>query len=405
MTPFDKSAGDVLKTMNAWEGQFRAGAKAAEGLLSADQVRANVLNDMKSAVRQLDAFRKGGRDRRCVDLSFDQFAKLKFGFSSGKSLMEALGVDYSSTTLESLSTMPEFDEGYRWLIPEVIRTAVRLGLRRNPVYPDLIAGEESVNQRQITLPHVNLSAATPENVGENETIPVGTVSFGERSVKIKKIGTGLRVSDEVQKYVSLNILALYLQDVGVKMGMGMDTLAIDALVNGDDSDDAFAAPVIGVETTSTIAYRDLLRAWLRLGRIGRTPTGMISNEGAALDVLLLDEFRRWSPNMSNAQTDISLKTPVPQSQDYYIHGAMPSGTKLGLIDKASAMIKLNATGLLVESERIAQRQITGTYVTQTTGFARLFRDAFLIIDASLAFSSNGFPAFMDVDAEENVVIE
>jgi hypothetical protein len=43
----------------------------------------------------------------------------------------------------------------------------------------------------------------------------------------------------------------------------------------------------------------------------------------------------------------------------------------------------------------------GTYITQTTGFASMFRDARVILDKSLAFSGNGFPNWMNVSAFEN----
>jgi hypothetical protein len=37
----------------------------------------------------------------------------------------------------------------------------------------------------------------------------------------------------------------------------------------------------------------------------------------------------------------------------------------------------------------------------TTGFANIFDDARLIIDKSITFAGNGFPAAFDVDGEEN----
>ena len=84
---------------------------------------------------------------------------------------------------------------------------------------------------------------------------------------------------------------------------------------------------------------------------------------------------------------------------------MPTGNKLGFIDKTAGLIKLNAEALTVESDRIVERKLNATYVTVTTGFAKLFRDAFIVLDGTLAFSANGFPDWMDVNAAENVVIK
>ena len=100
---------------------------------------------------------------------------------------------------------------------------------------------------------------------------------------------------------------------------------------------------------------------------------------------------------------LNLKSPVPQNLDYLLHGSMPNGNRVGMIDNTSALIKLNAEALKVESERIAERQLTGTYVTIVTGFAKLFRDSFIIIDGTQTFTD--FPSYMDVSAAESVLIK
>jgi len=402
---FDERAALVKKTMLANKGELPTKAQLSKNskLLTPDAIKLNILLDMKEAVTQAHSLRQATKNARPIEYSLDDMAKMKFGFSSAQGMYDALGIDPSFQTIGSLSSMSDYNENYRWLIPEVVREAVSLGLRRNPVYPSLIAAEEAVDQMKVTLPHINMSDATPERVGETETIPVGSVSFGEKDVKLHKIGTGLTISDEVQKYVSLNILSLYLQDAGVKLGLGMDTMAIDTLLNGDNGSSNYAAPVIGIEGgAGDIAYFDLLRAWIRMGRLGRLPSAMLSDEGAALTILQLDEFK--GKNYNNKKQNINIKTPIPQSQDYLIHGAMPSGQRLGLIDSSSALMKMNSTALLVENERIVNRQMNGTYVTITTGFAKLFRDAFLVLDGTLDFATNGFPDFMDVSAAENVII-
>lgn len=408
MDQFDKNAVSIKKTLKMGKGVLDLSQKEEKekGLLSASQIRQNILSDMKTAIRQADSLRKGGKESRPVDISFGKYVKMKFGFEDLNNFYATLGIDPAYHTLESLSSMPEFDEGYSWLRPEIIREAIRLGLRRTPIYNTLIGGkEESVSQKKVTLPQINASNATPSKIGEAETIGVGTLSFDEKDVSLFKIGTGIKVSDEVQKYVSLNIISLYLQDVGVQLGLGLDTMAIDVLVNGDGGNPNYGAPVIGVDNTSNgITYKDILRMWLRMGRLGRMPSGLISAEDPALKILLMDEFKKWSPNNVNAKHDLKIKTPIPQSQDYLVHGAMPNSEILGFIDTTSALMKLNASGLLVESERIAEKQLNGTYVTQTTGFAKLFRDAFVLLDGTQAFSTAGFPDWMDVSGAEKIII-
>src|SRR5690606_16153758 len=104
------------------------------------------------------------------------------------------------------------------------------------------------------------------------------------------------------------------------------------------------------------------------------------------------------------QKNLNVKTPIPQSTDYYIHGSVPSNQQI-LIDKTSSIIKYNAQPLLVESDKIISNQTIETYASLTTGFGILYRDARVIIDKSKAFSSYGFPEYMNVDPLEQVNFE
>lgn len=402
---FDTRSAAIKKTMLSNEGKLPFGAQP-EGstLLSREKIKQNLLLDMKAAVNECDALREGAANDRPIDVTLEMFTKEKWGMSV-ENFYAALGLNARTTTISQLTNMTTVPEGYRWLLPEIIREAVRLGLTRASIYPDLIAAEEAVTQTQVTMPFVNQSDATPKKVGEAETIPVGSLTFGQKQAKLYKMGTGLHITDEVRKYVSLNLLSLYLQDAGVRLGLGQDTMAIDVLINGEDSVGDYSAPVIGVDTATNLTYKDILRTWLRMGRIGRMPTAMLSNEDIALDVFLTDEFKGWSNNMNQSHKNLNIKTPIPQSQNYFIHGAMPAANQLMLIDKTAAMLKLNAAALTVESERIASRQINGTYMSLTTGFVTMFRDARVIIDKSLAFSSNGFPTWMDINSAENISID
>lgn len=383
-------------------------AKAALTPEQKKELKLNLLEDMRSAVKSVENLRSGGPGQRPIDMSFADYAKEVYGIAppdngTMENLYRELGVNPSSATMESLMTMPEFEEGYRWLVPEVIREAIRLGLRRNPVYPGLISAEEAVTQPRVTIPQINMSAATPRKVNEAESIPLGAVSFGQKFVDLFKVGIGLTITDEVRQYASINLLALFLQDVGVKLNTALDTLAIDTLINGDGNGNS--APVIGVGTVynsgtpgSGFTYKDFLRAWLRLGRLGRLPDAMIANEDAGLDVMLLKEFQNNNNGTSPAsRVSLDIRTSLPTAQGMYVHGAMVDNDQVLLVDSKSALIKLNAQALKVESERIVSKQVEGSYVTLTTGFANLFDDGRLIIDRSLAFASNGWPTWMNID--------
>lgn len=400
MSKFNERAAEVKTKLELHKGSIET-LKEPE----IDKLRENILTDMPAAVKELEFLRKGSKNTQAKEVTFAQYAQDKWGFAPNdkgqtESLFDCLSINPSQNSIASLWTMPEFEEGYRWLVPEIFREAIRTGLRKAPIYPNLIAMEETISQPSVTMPWVNMSDAMPKKMNEAESFIMGSVSFNQKKIDIAKIGIGLSLTDEVVQFSPINILSVFLQDVGVKMGLALDTEAINTLINGDQADGSDSIAVIGTENGTTFTYKDILRAWIRMGRIGRLPGGMLSNEDPAIDILQLAEFKGFAGETKTQ--NIVIRTPVPASQNYWIHGAMTDNDQLMFIDPTAALIKLNVEGLMVESERIANKQINNTYASTRTGFATMFRDARLILDRSVAYSGAQFPAWFNVAGQEVV---
>jgi hypothetical protein len=354
-------------------------------------------NDVEDIVRSLDAMRSD-RDKP-LDVNLADYVQKRYGVSLG-AFYEDLGIDPTMDTIQNLITLP--DPSVRFLYPEIIRDAIRLGLRRSAIWPNIVAAEQTVPNPTITQPWINMSDATPKVVGEAETISTGTISYGQKTLKLTKMGKGVKISYELKQYVSLNIISLFLQDMGIKLSHGLDALMIDCLINGEQANGSESAPVIGVATANTLVYRDLLKIWIRMRRIGRTPDAIIGGEEMALDTLDLAEFKDRKAGTTDAK--LTLKTPVPSQTDYWIHGNVPDDQQI-LIDTSSALIKYNAQPLMVESEKIVSNQTEASYATLTTGYGIIYRDARVVMDQSDTIVNLPFPSYMDVDALENVVID
>lgn len=322
-------------------------------------------------------------------------------------LYEDLGVDPSFDTISNLFTLP--DTSIRWLVPEIIRDALRLGLRKAPIYPNLIAAQQTIKSLQATVPWWNMSDAKMKWVGEGETITKGSVSIGSKNITIRKMGRGISITDEVKNYCSINIVSLFMQDLGVKMGQGLDTLAIETLINGEAGNTGTeSAPVIGVATGGTLLYKDLLTIWVRMGRIGRSPNAIIGGEQAAIDTLNMTQFSQTGRLYGAPVTGINMKTPIPTTTDYYVHGLVAANQQI-IVDTSSALIKYDAQPLLVETERIISNQTTATFATMTTGFAIMMRDARVILDSANSKGADGaaygWPAYMNPVSQEITVID
>ena len=175
---------------------------------------------------------------------------------------------------------------------------------------------------------------------------------------------------------------------------------MDVLINGNKPDGSESAPVLGVKTQNSLVYRDLLKLWVRAARLGRNFNTLIGGEDMAVDMLDLPEFK--DRHLGTTQATLNLKSPVPNSADFYIHPGVDADQVL-LLDPRAALIKLTAKQLMLESERIASNQTQAIYATLTTGFSKMYMDAAVLLDKSVAFTS--YPSILDVDPYLNIGIE
>ena len=342
-------------------------------------------------VKTMDMYRAGNDRVKPVDISLEEITQGMFGLSKSN-FFEKVGINTKVDTMQNLYSMP--DQSIRWIVPEIIREAVTLGMRQAPFYPNIIASDQPISGLTAIMPSINMSDAVPAKVNEAETIPLGDISFGQKSVKLFKIGKGFKLTDEVKNYVSLDVLGIYIRDFGVQLGYAMDSLAIDTVINGNKPDGSESCPVIGVTTSSNIVYKDLLRIWVRAARMGRNFQTMIGSENQAIELLDLPEFKDRKSGTTQATLDV--KSPVPNKASMYVHPGTPQNDIL-LIDPSSALIKLTARQLMMESERIVSNQTEAIYASLTTGFSKMYNDAALLIDSKKEFSTYGFPDSMNID--------
>lgn len=337
-----------------------------------------------------------------LDISLEDHLRVNHDGMTLEAFYEDLGIDPEVDTIQNLFTLPDSDDTTRWLIPEIWRSAIDLGLRTAPIWSNVTALEQSVSQTSIKMPYWEMSDAAPRYVGEAETIPLGNVAYGTKDVAIRKMGRGIKMSYEVAQYSSIALVNIFLRDFGIKLGHALDTLLIDVLINGEQADGSESAPVIGVTSATTLDYKSFLRLFIRMARIGRSPSTMIAGENMALDTLDLDEYK--TRVSGTPQERLNIRTPLPNSVDFFIHGNVPANQVI-VLDPGASVIKLNAQPLLIESDKIVSNQTLETYASLTTGFATLFRDARVIVDKSLNFSGAGFPSYMDPTTQENTPIQ
>ena len=168
-----------------------------------------------------------------------------------------------------------------------------------------------------------------------------------------------------------------------------------------------AAPVIGVKTANAFDYRDLIRVWARGSRMGRDFTTLLADEDVSIDLLLLKEFFGFDGVAKAGK--LNLKSNIPSQSDLFIHGVVAANSLL-LVDKNAALIKLMVEALSLESERIVQNGINATYLKTRLGFAKMYQDAAVILNNTIAYNpiagqAGGFPVYMDPKPIETAILK
>jgi hypothetical protein len=288
--------------------------------------------------------------------------------------------------------------GQRFITPEVFLDPVMRGAVQAAFYGDLIIREVGVPQPNVVVPHIDLSDATLGDSDEVATIEEGSVTYGTKTVALKKRARGIKVSYEAIQFNTLDLAALFFLDLGRLLASRLNGDCVNTIVSGDQADLSEAAAVIGVINPGNgYTYRDILQVWIRLSLLGRQSTSIIGNETTAAEYLDLDPVKNKQFNGA-ALLSTRLKTPLPTEQDLYASVKVPAN-QLVFQDSSMSIVQLTAQPLLVESDKIISKQIAESVASIYTGFVKLQRNASIVLDKSIDFAGHGFPAWMNPFSE------
>lgn len=290
-----------------------------------------------------------------------------------------------------------YDNGnQRFMSREVFLDPVNRGVVQSTFFPDLIIREERINQPVATIPKLDLSDAVMKDSNEAATIEEGSVSYSSKNVQLKKKARSFKVTYEAIQFNSLSLAQLWFEDAGRILGHTLNGMAVDTIISGDQADTSESAAVIGVDnTTNGITWKDLARVAIRFALIGRVGMQAIGNEDSALNFVNLAEMKQ--KYAGSALLNTMLKSALTFPEDLYVSTKV-TGTgvnaKLVIQDPSASLVQLTAAPLLIESDKIINKQIEQAVVSIYTGFAKIQRNASVVLDPSIAFSGNGFPAWM-----------
>jgi hypothetical protein len=289
---------------------------------------------------------------------------------------QEFGVDLRRISVERFF---QSDPNAKWLFPDIVRDAVLTGMRHKPVYPELIIGDEPVHGTVFDVPYV-VESEEEESlhaVAEGAVIPESEIQYGDRAVRLHKLGRGVIASYEVVRRMSVDLLRVHLQRIGERLGRALDSYAAGVLLTGDNSGSGTEPVVLNSTTADEFVYADLVRAFLKLATEHHfTPTHMLVSPAVTEQVLQFEEISD-SALFDFARTG---KLPTPLGVKLVPMEAQPD-SKITMLDAGYAMQKLTEQDLLIESDKLINQQWDRTYLTVVTDFAIIYEKARVVLNS------------------------
>ena len=260
------------------------------------------------------------------------------------------------------------------LFPEFVSRVVRQGMESD-ILPEITATTtnfDGMDYRTIASVPTDDDKAL-RRVEEGAVLPTTAIRTQENLVKLHKRGRMLVASYEAIRFQRLDLFSVTLRQIGAYIArMHLDD-AVQVLMNGDGNNNAAASYTIGDEgiggTKGTLSYDALLDFWAQFDPY--TMNTMLVSNDMMLAMLKLSEFQ--NPNTGlNFQATGKLTTPL--GAKLLRSSAVPSGTIIGL-DKNYALERICGSEVLVEYDKLIDRQLERAAITSISGFAKPYQEA------------------------------
>ena len=255
------------------------------------------------------------------------------------------------------------------LFPEYIARSVRQGMEEQNLLPSITAAVtrfDGMDYRSITT-EAGGDDKKLRRVEEGAVIPSTTVKVQDNLVKLHKRGRMLVASYEAIRYQKLDLFSVTLRQIGAHINRMHLEDAIEVLINGDGNGNA--AQEYSVASNGVLTYEDLVDFWAKFDPYEMN-TLLVSND-MMVKMLKLPEFQNPMTGL-NFQGTGKLTTPLGAT--LLRTSALPEGKIIGL-DRNYALEMVQGSDVMIEYDKLIDRQLERAAITSISGFAKLFPDA------------------------------
>ncbi len=266
------------------------------------------------------------------------------------------------------------------LFPEYIARTVRQGMEENDILPAITATTTVIDSMDYRSIYSNPTDADKELrvVEEGASIPTTEVKVKDHLVKLSKRGRMLVASYEALRFQKLDLFGVMLRQIGSHIQKQQVADAVQVLVNGDGNTNAAKKFTIGTSpisgTKGTLGYDQMVEFW---GQFDPYTMNTILCSTATMTKMLK------IPELQNPMTGLNFqgtgKLTTPLGAHLHRTSAVADGTIIGL-DSRYALEQVRAGDVLVEYDKLIDRQLERAAITSISGFGKICDGASAVLN-------------------------
>lgn len=242
------------------------------------------------------------------------------------------------------------------LFPEYVKRCIENGF--NETLISSVAAAQTVCESGHYLGCIMDDSADYTATEQMDELPTTTVTEGTTAVVLEKYGRLINASYEAVRKQRLDVFGVMLKSIGVKLAVAVVKKAVEVLEKN--------AKTI---TVSSLTYGNLAELYGSFDCFDMTT--IIANPATAAKIMAMEQL---SDSRVNAEGQIIL----PFGSEMVKTSAVGLNTIIG-IDKKFALEFITSSGLVLETDKLIDRQLDRITISISCGFRKITPDAVKII--------------------------
>lgn len=242
------------------------------------------------------------------------------------------------------------------LFPEFVTRSIRKGFD-DTVLSSVCAVKTIVNSGQY-LGCVLDDSTAYDVCSQGETLPTATVTESSAATVLAKYGRLISASYESIRQQRLDVFGVMLRSVGVRLAAAVVKKAVEVLADGADE-----------VSTTELTYADLAELYGKFESFDMTT--VIASPALAAKIAAMDQ-------LSDSSADADGRFILPFGSELIKTSAAGADTIIG-IDRDYALEFITSTELVMETDKLIDRQLDQMTASITCGFRKITPDAVKVL--------------------------